>query len=610
MRLLDGRFARPNRTEFPDISSRSIICRPTPTHVDLNRLSLSLYRYCRDAKSEEKRMRRDAQAISPERTKVWVEPPPKHHHSQQQGRKVPVVYYLCRNRHLDQPHSIEVPLSSPEGLYLRDVVDKLNVQRGKGMAAMYSWSCKRSYKNGFVWQDLSEDDLILPVQGTEYVLKGSELLDQTPPDRDNHSVSCVKTQNPKHPPQETPICYKGQEASCSSSSKAVVINEAKLPTPSPTQPPPPIQEDELSPSTRGSGSSKNFSPEPGGRTGPSLVTVSPKPSDYRICNPFRAQDASTQTDNEEKRRKEGSNTRIIGVSTDDRLPEIQHSESQNEQTMCLNEEPEIVTVESSPPPPPTFASVPSSSCGKSNTLESLIREEANRRNNLRNTEAEDIFLPTGPKLKATNMLIHLITCGSISVKDHYSFGFVPTYRPRFGDNKFTSPMFANSIVLDGISCLPESQRDIGASLTKKEVRSRSMLGTKRYKEETGEGFSNLKLSSSFHEARNCNMPYWRRDKEKTVDSAQSKCLPRNIKTSCKHSRAHQNESMMSPRLDIRNSSAGPDICNSSPLSSSNGGSKRTIDSSSIKGSSMRLTSGARVIIESRYKCDDSEDSSD
>lgn len=39
----------------------------------------------------------------------------------------------------------------------------------------------RSYKNGFVWHDLSEDDLIFPVQGNEYVLKGSELLDQTPP---------------------------------------------------------------------------------------------------------------------------------------------------------------------------------------------------------------------------------------------------------------------------------------------------------------------------------------------------------------------------------------------------------------------------------------------
>lgn len=34
----------------------------------------------------------------------------------------------------------------------------------------------RSYKNGFVWHDLSEDDLILPAHGNEYVLKGSELF--------------------------------------------------------------------------------------------------------------------------------------------------------------------------------------------------------------------------------------------------------------------------------------------------------------------------------------------------------------------------------------------------------------------------------------------------
>ena len=32
-----------------------------------------------------------------------------------------------------------------------------------------------------MWHDLSEDDLILPVYGNEYVLKGSELLDQSPP---------------------------------------------------------------------------------------------------------------------------------------------------------------------------------------------------------------------------------------------------------------------------------------------------------------------------------------------------------------------------------------------------------------------------------------------
>lgn len=37
----------------------------------------------------------------------------------------------------------------------------------------------RSYKNGFVWHDLSEDDLILPAHGNEYVLKGSELFEES-----------------------------------------------------------------------------------------------------------------------------------------------------------------------------------------------------------------------------------------------------------------------------------------------------------------------------------------------------------------------------------------------------------------------------------------------
>ncbi|VVB11609.1 unnamed protein product [Arabis nemorensis] len=93
-------------------------------------------------------------------------------------RKVPVVYYLCRkNGQLDHPHFIEVSLSSSHhGLYLRDVINRLNDLRGKGMACLYSWSTKRSYKNGFVWHDLSEDDLIFPVHGQEYVLKGSEIL--------------------------------------------------------------------------------------------------------------------------------------------------------------------------------------------------------------------------------------------------------------------------------------------------------------------------------------------------------------------------------------------------------------------------------------------------
>ena len=62
----------------------------------------------------EARMKKYRQ-VSPERAKVWTEKSPKY----QQNRKVPVVYYLCRNRQLEHPHFMEVPISSPEGLYLR-----------------------------------------------------------------------------------------------------------------------------------------------------------------------------------------------------------------------------------------------------------------------------------------------------------------------------------------------------------------------------------------------------------------------------------------------------------------------------------------------------------
>ncbi|KAJ8620808.1 hypothetical protein MRB53_029337 [Persea americana] len=117
---------------------------------------------------------------SPERTKIWIEPMPK------TNRKVAVVYYLSRNGLLEHPHFIEVPLSSPNGLYLKDFINRLNFLRGKSIAAMYSWSSKRSYKNGFVWQDLFESDFIYPTHGQEYVLKGSELLE---PSRSQKDVS-------------------------------------------------------------------------------------------------------------------------------------------------------------------------------------------------------------------------------------------------------------------------------------------------------------------------------------------------------------------------------------------------------------------------------------
>ena len=59
------------------------------------------------------RLWKDRDATSPDRTKVWTEP------KLRSDRKVPVVYYLSRNGHLQHPHFMEVPLSSSEGLYLR-----------------------------------------------------------------------------------------------------------------------------------------------------------------------------------------------------------------------------------------------------------------------------------------------------------------------------------------------------------------------------------------------------------------------------------------------------------------------------------------------------------
>ncbi|XP_022136668.1 protein UPSTREAM OF FLC [Momordica charantia] len=93
-------------------------------------------------------------------------------------KKMQVFYYLSRNGQLEQPHFVELNLPANRPLRLRDVMDRLAVLRGKAMPALYSWSCKRSYKCGYVWNDLSENDVVYPADavGAEYVLKGSQLL--------------------------------------------------------------------------------------------------------------------------------------------------------------------------------------------------------------------------------------------------------------------------------------------------------------------------------------------------------------------------------------------------------------------------------------------------
>ncbi|CAM0871780.1 unnamed protein product [Alopecurus aequalis] len=91
-------------------------------------------------------------------------------------RRVQIIYYLCRNGQLEHPHFMELAQHPHQPLRLKDVMDKLTLLRGKGMPALFSWSCKRNYKNGYVWNDLSESDVIYPSDGVEYVLKGSEIF--------------------------------------------------------------------------------------------------------------------------------------------------------------------------------------------------------------------------------------------------------------------------------------------------------------------------------------------------------------------------------------------------------------------------------------------------
>ncbi|MCO5566501.1 hypothetical protein L7F22_020178 [Adiantum nelumboides] len=71
-------------------------------------------------------------------------------------------------------HNLHSALANDKGL--TDVKTQLLSLRGV-MSSSFSWSYKRSYKEGFVWQDLeSDDDLIFPTHnGSEYVVKGCKM---------------------------------------------------------------------------------------------------------------------------------------------------------------------------------------------------------------------------------------------------------------------------------------------------------------------------------------------------------------------------------------------------------------------------------------------------
>ncbi|KAF3627454.1 protein SOSEKI 5 [Capsicum chacoense] len=383
---------------------------------------------------------------SPERTKVWTEPP------NHKLNKVPVVYYLSRNGQLEHPHFMEVPLSSPDGLYLRDVINRLNCLRGKGMASMYSWSAKRSFRNGFVWHDLTENDYIYPAHGKEYVLKGSELLDNgfsSQPDE----IACSNSRNPvpelqkSSEDREFPAVARRRNQSWSSSDFHEYVVYITEPT--------------------------------GELTGKT------------------AANASTQTDDRRRRRKA---MRI--VEEEEELREDRNIEP-DEVDRSPNGSTELNRGEI--PPPPSDSS--------SETLETLMKADGRviLRPDMIN-EDQTVNTQSSGKSKASSVLMQLLYCGSMSFKQcgpghgkESGFSLISQYKSRLPRGRCT-----NQVLKDVESPMVEyhgSEEKI--KLEDKEYFSGSLIEMKKK-----EKFPGLRRSSSYNVERSTKLELT--DKEREV----------------------------------------------------------------------------------------------
>ncbi|KAL5210189.1 hypothetical protein ABZP36_005812 [Zizania latifolia] len=483
------------------------------------------------------------------------------------ARKVPVVYYLTRSRHLEHPHFVEVPLSSPEGLYLRDVINQLNMVRGKGMAALYSWSCKRSYKNGFVWHDLEEDDLVVPATDGEYVLKGSELLDQSSSGQSYHgSNGNQKQQSRLKEGSRLPL---PREASYSSSPPSVIVREAK-PRRSPSIPS--LEEDDSPVQCRVT-SLENMSPESEPQRTLFSRAGSASPAEFRVYKPTGCVDAATQTDDlgrRSVRKVPEMHKKSLSTDHDSVVREITEYRQNHPRRSAELQGIPRETISQCPTP----FSMPSTRV-KSESLESLIRADNNAPNSFRILQEDDIVMPTCPKLRPANVLMQLITCGSLSVKDHDNIGIVEGYKTRFPNLKFPSPLISRTMMMGELDYLSENPRLMGMRLEDKEYFSGSLIETTMQRDVPAERYSALKRSSSYNAERSSETLDCARANEDKVNTSRARCLPRTpILSSFLHSK---NDALKSPVSDCRrSSSAGPDCS----LASSADGSRRFTDAAS------------------------------
>ncbi|KAG9154257.1 hypothetical protein Leryth_000715 [Lithospermum erythrorhizon] len=403
------------------------------------------------------------------------------------------------------------------------------------MASKYSWSCKRSYKNGYVWHDLCEDDLVLSVHGNEYVLKGSELFEESTSIGKFSPVEDGRLHTPKALPEPPSSRSQVDSSSSFTMNRMAVTNH--------------LPDDEPSPTAQHTCSS-SVSPESSiGKN--SSWNGSLSLTEYKIYKSDGQADASTQTDENISRASGGRETCTRG----DCSLENESSESQENQAPIVKEASRVCQDS------PACSSSASSSGGREDTFESLIRSDASKFNSFRILQEEELRAPSSTKIKVSNMLMQLISCGSISVKDH-SFGLTSSYKPSFLHSRF--------LMLGDVDCLSENSRFMGLKLEDKEYFSGSLVETSMAKE----GTPSFKPSASYGADRTAE----NQDPDGTPEETSamgSKCIPQAIIASLL--KQPRSESMRSPLSD------GPRI------SSSRIDCSRNISTGNSSGRSERFT---------------------
>ncbi|AQK62033.1 Pentatricopeptide repeat-containing protein mitochondrial [Zea mays] len=78
---------------------------------------------------------------------------------------------------------------------------------------------------------------------------------------------------------------------------------------------------------------------------------------------------------------------------------------------------------------------------------------------------EDVGARACLKLRPVSVLMQLITCGSLSVKDHGNAGVVQMCKPRFPNLRLLpSPLISRTMMMGELDCLSENPKLMGIKL--------------------------------------------------------------------------------------------------------------------------------------------------